>query len=200
MKLSRIAALFLLSLPFFAMPEAAFGSSAAYPTTDLNLRSGPSTRFPPVAVMQRGSSVSIHGCVKGYTWCDVSAGPYRGWASAAYLDLAYEGRYYRVPVYAERVDVPVITFEITSYWDTYYDDYDFYVERDRWYAYEWADDGPPPGWGDWDDDGVATTIVEDYGDGELLIVEEPAECYYEAEDGALIAVSDCTGDVIVPAN
>ncbi|WP_158215834.1 SH3 domain-containing protein [Notoacmeibacter marinus] len=140
MKPSRIAALLLLSLSVVAFPRTAFATDTAYPISDLNLRSGPSTRFPAVAVMRRGSHVHVHGCIKNYTWCDVSAGRHRGWAAASYLDIVYSGQTYRVPVYAERAEIPVVHFEITSYWDNYYDDYEFYDERDRWYAYDWEED------------------------------------------------------------
>jgi uncharacterized protein YraI len=193
----------ILAMPFVIMtllPQAVQAETTAYPIADLSLRAGPSVRFPAVAIMRRGSYVYLHGCIRNYTWCDISAGPYRGWASASYLDIDYSSRRYRAPVYAERIGVPIITFEVDTYWDDFYDEgYEFYDTRTRWNDYIWEDDGVPPGWGDWNDDDTTVTIEEYYDGTTSLVIEEPAdECTYGTEDGLSIPIEGCTVDSSIP--
>jgi uncharacterized protein YraI len=131
---------------------------AAYSSVNLNIRSGPSVRFPVVGMAAGGSSMTIHGCLAHYTWCDVSASGVRGWASGAHLEFVYEDRRVYVPAYATHVDVPIVSFHVVNYWNDHYHDRDFYADLDQWTSYHWEDDGLPPGWRDnWD---------EHYGDDE----------------------------------
>lgn len=132
--------------------DATAAGVAGFSGVNLKIRSGPSVRFPAVGVSGAGSELTIHGCLARYTWCDVSAPGVRGWASGAHIQFVYETRRVYVPAYAERVEIPTVTFNLTSYWDDYYRDRDFYGEVDHWSHYHWEDDGSPPGWRDnWDD-------------------------------------------------
>jgi uncharacterized protein YraI len=105
-------------------------------TADLNMRAGPSTNFPVVDVIPESAPVDVHGCVKGYSWCDVSAQGSRGWVSANYLSYASGGSYVPLLSYTEEIDIPIITFSVGSYWDSYYRDRPWYgrrgIWRDRW--------------------------------------------------------------------
>ena len=122
-----------------------------YTTTNLNIRSGPGVRFPPVGVLGAGTELAVHGCLARYTWCDVSASGLRGWVSAGYIEALYGERRVYMPVYAQEATVPVISFEINSYWSAYYPESAFYDELDEWDDYVWEDEGLPPGWHDeWD--------------------------------------------------
>ncbi len=139
------------------------GTRDGYSGVNLNLRSGPSARFPVVRRLAAGSVLSIHGCVARYTWCDVSASGVRGWASGAHIQFVHEARRVYVPAYAAQAQIPIVTFNIGNYWHDYYRDYSFYGDLDRWNEYHWEDDGNPPGWRDnWEDD---------HGDSE----DEPAQ-------------------------
>lgn len=109
-----------------------------FTTGNVNMRAGPSTAYPRVTVLPRGLEVEIHGCLQGYSWCDVSAGYERGWVSSRYLDVFYNERRVYVPS-RRRYDGPVITFG-TGYWDRYYRDRSWYRDRDRWSRYNWRDD------------------------------------------------------------
>jgi uncharacterized protein YraI len=95
-------------------------SSVAVSTANVNLRAGPATGYPVVTVVPHGSRIVTHGCVADYAWCDVAYGPYRGWVSASYIQVVYNGG----PVIlsaavAPAIGVTVVTYD-RVYWDTYY--------------------------------------------------------------------------------
>jgi uncharacterized protein YraI len=144
----------LLLLSTFA-GEGHAGTSDGYSGVNLNIRSGPSVRFPAVGRLPAGSSLTIHGCLARYTWCDASASGVRGWVSGAHVQFVHDARRVYVPAYAAQAEIPVVTFNLSSYWHDYYRDYGFYGEVDRWNDHRWENDGNPPGWRDnWDDDHV----------------------------------------------
>ena len=53
------------------------------------MRAGPDTSYPQVAFVGRGVPVDVVGCVEGWRWCDVIAGPNRGWVWAQNLSYPY---------------------------------------------------------------------------------------------------------------
>jgi uncharacterized protein YraI len=122
----------------WVIPATAEAASDGYTTADVNMRAGPSTEYPRILVLPYGSPVVVYGCVRGYTWCDVSAYRERGWVSSRYLDIFYDDRRTYVP-YRPRVQVPIITFDF-GYWDTWYPRYPWY--RD----YRWRQSYPNPDW------------------------------------------------------
>ncbi|WP_454289280.1 SH3 domain-containing protein [Rhizobium arsenicireducens] len=122
-----LAALFAAALPGLA------AAATAYATANVNMRSGPSTQYPPVLVIPVGSRVNIQGCMQSANWCDVAYAGYRGWVSGSYLQTTYsQRRVYVDPQYYRPLGIPMITFSIGSYWDRHYRDRDFYRDRDRW--------------------------------------------------------------------
>jgi hypothetical protein len=82
-----------------------------------------------------GSHVNIHGCVRGDAWCDVSWAGDRGWVSSRYLESLYRNRYVYVPDYINVIDLPIVPFEIGSYWSTYYAGRPWYHRRAYWESY-----------------------------------------------------------------
>ncbi len=125
-----------VTLAAAAVLPAAANAANGYVTASVNMRSGPSTAYPPVTVIPDGASVDIIGCLTGFSWCDVAWRGYRGWVSSNYLDYFAERRRYRLPEYGPRYGVPIITFNF-GYWDRYYRDRPFYRERHRFFH-----DGP----------------------------------------------------------
>ncbi|ARO28172.1 SH3 domain-containing protein [Rhizobium lentis] len=124
----KIAAATLLVLAP-AIAQAAEG----YSTANVNMRAGPSTRYPAVAVIPAGSSVEIRGCLSNVNWCDVEFYGGRGWVSGQYVQAVYEQRrVYVGPEYYRPLGIPLVTFSVGNYWDRYYRHRDFYRERDRW--------------------------------------------------------------------
>lgn len=121
-----VAGLFVLA-PVIA--QAAEG----YSTANVNMRAGPSTRYPAVAVIPAGSSVEIRGCLSEVNWCDVEFYGGRGWVSGQYVQALYQQRrIYVGPQYYRPLGIPVIRFSVDNYWDRYYRNRDFYRQRDRW--------------------------------------------------------------------
>ena len=107
-------------------------------TLDLNMRAGPSTSFPIVDVVPEATPVDVHGCVSGYSWCDVTALGNRGWVSASYLSYAANGSYVPLSDYTSEIDIPIITYSVGPYWDTYYRNRPWYGQRARW-SDRWRD-------------------------------------------------------------
>jgi uncharacterized protein YraI len=112
-----------------AVAQAAEG----YSTANVNMRAGPSTRYPAVAVIPAGSSVEIRGCLSDVNWCDVEFYGGRGWVSGQYVQALYQQRrVYVGPQYYRPLGIPMIRFSVDNYWDRYYRNRDFYRDRDRW--------------------------------------------------------------------
>jgi uncharacterized protein YraI len=113
-----------------------------------NLRAGPSISYPIVLVMGTGTPVEVFGCEQGYGWCDVQAGPNRGWVDA-YL-LQTEGSSAGNPVLivngAAALGVPIISFTFANYWDTWYRGRPWYASRAHYYTYwnRYPHGRPPP--------------------------------------------------------
>jgi len=125
-----------------AIAEAAQGVS----TANVNMRAGPSTRYPAVAVIPNGTSLEIRGCLADTPWCDVQFYGGRGWVSGQYVQATYERRrIYVGPQYYRPLGIPTVTFSVGPYWDRYYRNRDFYRDRDRWRRgpdYYYRDHGP----------------------------------------------------------
>jgi uncharacterized protein YraI len=97
------------------------------------LRAGPGSGFPSVDRIPAGARVTIHGCLSGGAWCDVSFAGERGWVSADALNYFYRQRYVALPDYVE--DVPVVPFALTSYWASYYVGRPWYHRHAHWNRY-----------------------------------------------------------------
>ncbi|HEV7308247.1 SH3 domain-containing protein [Ensifer sp.] len=133
----RVAAVCaLLAAP--ALAEAAEG----FATANVNMRSGPSTRYPAVSMIPAGESVEIHGCLADLPWCDVSFYGGRGWVAGRYVQADYRrNRVYVEPRYYRPLGIPTVVFQFDSYWDRNYRGRDFYRDRDRWRrGPDWVDD------------------------------------------------------------
>ena len=110
-------------------PGHSFAQSAsAYASVNLNQRAGPSTRFPVIATAPIGTPVSLFGCLSDLSWCDGSYRGNRGWFSARYLQLWYQGNYLTVANYVRYAYLPIVSFNISSYWANYYPTRPFYAQ------------------------------------------------------------------------
>lgn len=131
------------------VPGAAVAATSAVVTSDLNIRTGPASRYQRYGTIPAGDEVLVYGCLRGYNWCDVGWEGERGWVHGAYL--AYGGRrYYREPIprIAVRIGVPVYGFDPYDYHRRYYAGRpwyrDRYLDRDRDFDRPSRDfDGPP---------------------------------------------------------
>lgn len=130
-----------------AAPSLAEAAVRGFATANVNMRSGPSTGYPAVTVIPVGAPVTINGCMSSVNWCDVSFAGGRGWVSGNYVQASYQSRrVYVAPDYYPRLGIPLITFDVDTYWGRYYRDRDFYRERDRWrrFTFEPGRNPPPP--------------------------------------------------------
>lgn len=130
--MKRFSLLAIAVMMVIGVPAAA-NAVQAYSTANVNMRSGPSTRYPPVIVIPFSSRVEIYGCMRTSNWCDVGYRGVRGWVSGNYLQVGYsQRRVYVGPRYYEPLGIPTVAFSIGPYWDRYYRDRDFYRDRDEW--------------------------------------------------------------------
>ena len=81
MKLVLKAALVALGVFTAGAAQAADAIS----TANLNIRTGPGTRYATLGSIPNGAPLTVRGCTSGYGWCQVSYGPTSGWASSRYL-------------------------------------------------------------------------------------------------------------------
>jgi uncharacterized protein YraI len=116
----------------FALSGEAAAANA-FTTGNVNMRAGPSVDYPRITTIRAGASVQVHGCVRNWSWCDTSWRGYRGWVSGRYLQLVYRDRRVYLPDYGPRIGLPIISFQIGTYWDRHYRDRRFYRDRDRWH-------------------------------------------------------------------
>lgn len=93
-----------LSLAAGVLLASAGIASAATVTNDLNLRSGPGTRYGVIDTMPAGAYVRVINC--GGSWCRVNWHGRVGYASASYLGGG--GAYASAPVYV--APPPVVRF------------------------------------------------------------------------------------------
>ena len=132
-KVFRQALMAMAAAVAFLMPAAAANAAEGYSTANVNMRSGPSTRYPAVTVIPAGTPVEIHGCLSDVFWCDVSFYNGRGWVSGNYVQVDYrQERVLIEPDYYGGLGIPTVTFEIGRYWDNHYRGRNFYRDRDRY--------------------------------------------------------------------
>jgi uncharacterized protein YraI len=95
-----------------------------------DLRAGPDEQFPSVDMLPAGAQVEVFGCLSGNVWCDVGFQQDRGWVSGQDLEVMYQSNRVKV-VEVQTEVVPVVTFQVATYWDQYYRSKPFFRDRDR---------------------------------------------------------------------
>lgn len=104
----------------------------AVTTGSTELRAGPAFDFPVVDRIPADVRVDVHGCVRGYRWCDVSWRDARGWVPGEELAYLYQDRRVTIVEYGPRIGLPIVAFSFDSYWDRHYRRRSWYNERVRW--------------------------------------------------------------------
>ena len=115
-----------------ALPATSYAQQLAYVSKEVNLRAGPSSDYPVVAILGAGVSITVEGCMSDYQWCDVSVGPHRGWVYAGNIIYPYQGSNVPVLTYGAAIGIGVIAFSIGHYWDDYYRARPWYPQRQHW--------------------------------------------------------------------
>jgi uncharacterized protein YraI len=128
----RFRLLPLIAVACIAIPVSAFAQQA-FTSKYVNLRAGPARDYPLVAQLGPGTSVSVAGCINGYTWCDVFLPDgNRGWVYAQNLNYPYQGRQVPLITYGSAIGLPIVAFAIGSYWGQYYRGRPWYRQQPQW--------------------------------------------------------------------
>jgi uncharacterized protein YraI len=141
--MKHLAPLALLAIATCGVPYPAQAQGPlAYTAIQVNLRAGPARDYPIVAVLPAGYALAVQGCLPGYAWCDVIAGPVRGWLYAGNINYFYQNTYVPVLNYGAVIGIGLLGFVLNDYWGSYYPDRPFYRDRHRWASHR-----APPGAG-----------------------------------------------------
>ncbi|MEI6640909.1 MAG: hypothetical protein WCL10_02660 [Novosphingobium sp.] len=126
--------------PLAAQPMQAIAASATH------LLAGPLSDYPSVRTISRGAKVLVHGCLRDWSWCDVTYRSDRGWIAADTLRVNHRKR--RLAVAAD-LGIDVTTFTFEPYWSSHYRGRRFYTQRQFWqdrydrdYRPEWGGESP----------------------------------------------------------
>ncbi|MGK6312649.1 SH3 domain-containing protein [Neorhizobium sp. DT-125] len=115
-------------------PTSAAAATSAVAVTNVNMRAGPSTRYPVVITLPARAALTVYGCTANTSWCDVSWGRDRGWVAANYVQVFYRGSTVVVtPTVAPAIGLTVVTFN-QAYWNTYYAGRPWYGEWNVYYG------------------------------------------------------------------
>ena len=142
MRLARSIAVMLTTTVLVASAAA----QQAYTTRQVNLRAGPDRGYPQVAYVGAGQPVYVNGCINDYRWCDITAGPNRGWAYAKFIEYPYQNR--RVVIYdnGATLALPIVSFILGSYWNDNYRNRPWYGQQNNWNNWR-PGNRPPPAYG-----------------------------------------------------
>lgn len=119
--------------------------SNGYVVRTTTMRAGPAYDYPAVQRLYRNSSVTVYGCLRDWSWCDVGNHYDRGWVARRDISVNYLGRRRSI---GASLGIVVVSFSFGSYWDNNYRTRSFYSQRTRWqqqydsnYRSQW---GPRP--------------------------------------------------------
>ena len=129
--MTKITTLALL-LSAAALPTLAHAQQEAFTGTYVNLRAGPARDFPVVASIGPNVEITVVGCVGDYRWCDVIAGPIRGWAYAGSIVYPYQGSRVALLGYGAAIGIGILVLDLGGYWDEHYRGRPWYGQRERW--------------------------------------------------------------------
>jgi uncharacterized protein YraI len=125
-KLHVLTCAAFIALAGFSGPASAAPGFLPHTAT---LRAGPGSEYPPVARIPAGAGVDIHGCVAGWSWCDVNAGGLRGWVYGPSLAPSAYGPYpaQGIAAFGPALGLSFVLFNQDDYWGRYYRDRPFYA-------------------------------------------------------------------------
>lgn len=129
--MKHLGPLVLLTMAACALPCAAQGQ-VAFTAKSVNVRAGPARDYPVVALVPAGYQVAVQGCLPDYSWCDVLAGPTRGWVYGGNINYSYQNTYVPVLTYGAVIGVGVLAFALDDYWGRHYRHRSWYGDRHRW--------------------------------------------------------------------
>ena len=119
-----------VALALFALPQTA-SADEGYARSSGSLRAGPASNYPRVANVVRGESLEVYGCLRRYTWCDVSNGEDRGWFQGSRLGFTRDGRNLTLSNGSALLGLSILSFGLGDYWGSHYENRSWYNDR-RW--------------------------------------------------------------------
>jgi len=145
---------------FGLLAASALLSSAALPASALaadgiavqsgTLRAGPASDYPAVGHVRSGETLTIYGCIRGYTWCDVETDANRGWFRGDRIAFIRHGHRVYLPDVAPDLGIGIVGFGVDQYWQDHYRNRPFYHQVQRFHDHpgQFAPDrsrpnGPP---------------------------------------------------------
>lgn len=133
----------VLAAATLPLAPAAAQTMHGYAARATRLYAGPLREYPSVRSIGRGAKVRMHGCLRDWSWCDVTYRANRGWIPGDALRISHNGRRRRV---AAQMGIGVVAFSFGPYWDSHYRARTFYDQRDTWqtryqteYRPEWGE-------------------------------------------------------------
>lgn len=130
--MKRLSLWGISSLALFSALTSVAQAQEAFTAKYVNLRAGPSREYPQVAVLPPNVRLRVYGCLSNYSWCDVQAGPNRGWLYAGNINYPYRNTYEPILGYGSVLGIGVIGFFVGDYWNAHYRHRPWYPDRDRW--------------------------------------------------------------------
>ena len=118
-------------------PTLADAQYYGYATRNVNVRAGPDRSYPLVGWLQEGTEIEIFGCLDTWRWCDIQGGVYRGWVYSGFLAYPYDGGWATILEIGPESGLPVLSFTVDVYWNSYYTTWPWY---DQW---TWWSSRPP---------------------------------------------------------
>jgi uncharacterized protein YraI len=129
--MKHLKVLGLLVAALAALP-ASSQADMAYAAKQVHLRAGPDTDYPVVVTLPAGVALDVQACLSDYRWCDVIAGPDRGWVYAGNIAYPYQGSNVSVLSYGTAIGIGIVAFSLGSYWDNHYMGRPWYPQRPMW--------------------------------------------------------------------
>lgn len=96
------------------------------------LLAGPDYGYPRLAQVPSGVQVMVYGCLRDWSWCDISWRMERGWVEGRNVSVEYRGRRQGLSAVAPYLGLGILFFGLQDYWGQHYRNRPFYREQDRW--------------------------------------------------------------------
>lgn len=132
------------------VPALADAQFYGYATRNVNVRAGPDRSYPLVGWLQEGTEIEIFGCLDTWRWCDIQGGVYRGWVYSGFLAYPYEGGWATILETGPESGLPILSFTLDVYWNSYYltwpwyDQWSWWASRPPIYYRPWQRPPRPP--------------------------------------------------------
>jgi uncharacterized protein YraI len=96
------------------------------------VQAGPDASYPRLGIAAPRTPVVIYGCLRNWSWCDISVRANRGWVFGQNIAVTYQGRRQGLASVAPMMGIGVLSFTISNYWNDHYRTRPFYQQRQQW--------------------------------------------------------------------